>query len=322
MPAVPSASDPRAVILDTDIGTDVDDAMALSLILGLPGVDLLGVSTVYGDTVLRARLARRYGALAEYGFPVRAGEGTPLSGREVWWAGHEGSLHSGLAEETHEDGPAADWMVRTVAERPGQVDVLAIGPLTNIALALDADPAFAENVRTLWVMGGAFGGPERTEHNFRSDATAADRVFSSGIRAVVTGLEVTRRVKVLDTHLRQLKVAGALGEALVADIDQWWRFWDEQWNVPHDPVAVLSLARPDLFTLSEPGTVRIETDGEDAGASTFVPGTGGGAGSAGAPGGEGRTRLVRDLDTKAVAEQIVRGIVAAGSGRSGAPEDR
>lgn len=272
----------HSVILDTDIGTDVDDAMALALVLGLPEADLLGVTTVYGDTALRARLARRYGSLAGHDLPVRAGRGPTLSGREVWWAGHEGSLHSGLDGEAYDGEPAVDWMVRTVAERPGRVDVLAIGPLTNIALALDADPAFAENVRTLWVMGGAFGEGAETEHNFRSDATAADRVFSSGIRAVVTGLEVTRRVKVLEPHLRRLEAAGALGEALVADIDQWWRFWNEQWNVPHDPVAVLSLARPELFTLSEPGTVRIEADGENAGAGVFTAGGG------------GRTRLVRE----------------------------
>ncbi|WP_040702892.1 nucleoside hydrolase [Nocardiopsis ganjiahuensis] len=318
MPAVPAASASRAVILDTDIGTDVDDAMALALLLGLPGADLLGVTTVYGDTELRARLARRYGALAARDLRVRAGAGATLSGREVWWAGHEGSLHSGLEKESYEDGSAVEWMVRTAAERPGQVDVLAIGPLTNIALALDADPAFAENVRTLWVMGGSFDGAERTEHNFRSDAVAAARVFGSGIRTVVTGLEVTRRVRVLDTHLRELKVAGPLGAALVADIDQWWKFWDEQWNVPHDPVAVLSLARPELFTLSGPGTVRIELDGEDAGASTFVPDTAQGAAQdtvEGTGGAAGRTRLVLDLDAEAVAEEIVRGIVAAGAGR-------
>ncbi len=314
MLVVPAASTARAVILDTDIGTDVDDAMALALLLGLPGANLLGVTTVYGDTELRARLARRYGALAGRDLRVRAGAGATLSGREVWWAGHEGSLHSGLEEESYEHESAVEWMVRTVAERPGQVDVLAIGPLTNIALALDTDPSFAENVRTLWVMGGAFDDVERTEHNFRSDATAARRVFTSGIRAVVTGLEVTRRVRVLDTHLRELKVAGPLGAALVADIDQWWKFWDEQWNVPHDPVAVLSLVRPELFTLSGPGTVHIEPDGEDAGASTFVPdaaqGTVPGAGGTG-----GGARLVLDLDTEAVAEEIVRGIVTAGNGR-------
>lgn len=302
----------HTVILDTDIGTDVDDAMALALLLGLPEADLLGVTTVYGDTALRARLARRYGSLAGRDLPVRAGRGPTLSGREVWWPGHEGSLHSGLDEESYDGGSAVDWLVRTVAESPGRVDVLAIGPLTNIALALEADPSFAENLRTLWVMGGAFSEGEEVaeaEHNFRSDATAAERVFSSGVRAVVTGLEVTRRVKVLEPHLRQLEKAGAIGEALVADIDQWWKFWDEQWNVPHDPVAVLSMARPELFTLSEPGTVRIETSGENAGASVFVPG------------GQGRTRLVRDLDTEAVAEQIVRGIVAAGSGQDRAPVD-
>ncbi|MEV5962175.1 nucleoside hydrolase [Kribbella sp. NPDC051952] len=79
------------IILDTDIGSDVDDAMALAQLMGTPGFDLVEVHTVYGDTRLRAQIARRYAALAGLEVDVVAGTAKPLSGREVWWAGHEGT---------------------------------------------------------------------------------------------------------------------------------------------------------------------------------------------------------------------------------------
>lgn len=289
-----------SAVLDTDIGSDVDDAMALALVLGTPSIDLAAVTTVYGDTLLRARLARRYASLAGVDVPVHAGAAEPRSGRAVWWAGHEGSLHDDLRSERVEPEAAADALVRLAAASPGRLDVLAVGPLTNVAAALDADPAFAANVRTLWVMGGDFVGDE-AEHNLRSDAAAARAVFASGVETVVCGLDVTRRVVVAADGLARIRAAGPLGAALGRDIDQWWAYWDKAWNVPHDPVTVLALARPDLFELSGPGRVEVAVGGDDEGRARFVADP------------AGSTRVVRALDAAAVAEAVVAGIVAAGS---------
>ncbi|WP_166404818.1 nucleoside hydrolase [Labedella endophytica] len=291
---------PHRVILDTDIGSDVDDLMALVLLLGTPSVELVGVTTVYGDTALRARLAHRVLGMAGAGVPVHAGVREPLSGREVWWAGHEGALYPDLEAETYDSDEAVRYLVDTVLAAPGEIDVIAIGPLTNIAAALTAEPRFAESVRHLWVMGGDFadGTPE---HNLRSDAVAARIVFDSGMPITITGLEVTRRIDIRAEQLERIAQAGELGELIRAEIEQWWAFWDETWNVPHDPVTVLTLVAPDLFEVTAPGHVEIG-DGEREGCSTHSPG-------------EGRTRVVTTLDVDAVGERIVAGIVDATDAR-------
>lgn len=292
----------RPVILDTDIGSDVDDAMALALLLASREVDLLGITTVYGDTLLRARIARRYTSLAGRDVPVFAGLAEPRSGRPVWWAGHEGSLHQALADEPVDPMPAVDFLLRSARAHAGTLEVIAIGPLTNIAAAIDQDPTFAARVRRLWVMGGDFAGGE-AEHNFRSDSVAAVTVFGSGIATVVSGLEITRQLTIGADQLARLRAAGPLGAALGADIDQWWEFWNESWNVPHDPVTVLTLTRPDLFTLSDGGRIGVTTQGEaEEGRSHFEAEPG------------GSSRIVRALAAERVAEEIIEGIVAAGVG--------
>jgi purine nucleosidase len=288
------------VILDTDIGSDVDDAMALALILGTPDLDLIGITTVYGDTALRARIARRYASLARRDVPVHAGIADPTSGRDVWWAGHEGSLHDDLDTESIEPTPAVDFLLRSAGAHGGDLDIIAVGPLTNIAAAINADPNFAASVRTLWIMGGDFSGGE-AEHNFRSDSNAARTVFGSRISTVVSGLEITRRIKIETSQLARLRAAGPIGAALGADIDQWWRYWNEAWNVPHDPVTVLTVTRPDLFQLSKPGRITVATDSdENDGKSAFEACSG------------GASRIVESLDAELVAEEIIAGIVAAG----------
>lgn len=289
------------VILDTDIGSDVDDLLALALILGTPEIDLVGVTTVYGDTRLRAQLTRSVLNKLGQDLPVHAGVATPLSGRAVWWAGHEGALHGDLERESYDSDDAVRFLLDTVIAAPGEIDVIAIGPLTNIAEAIKADERFSRSVRHLWVMGGSFADDE-PEHNFRSDDLAARTVFASGIPTTVSGLEVTRKINIGSDELARIAGAGEVGRLIEAEIEQWWKFWDTAWNVPHDPVTVLTLTRPDLFEFSAPGTIVIRT-GEEGGISDFVAG-------------EGASRVAADLDADAVSAAIVEGIVAGCGSRS------
>lgn len=292
------------VILDTDIGTDVDDLMALALILGTPAIELLGVTTVYGDVELRARMTKRVAAIAGADLPVHAGERETLSGREVWWAGHEALLYEDLDRERIDGADAVSFLVDAVCAEPGAIDVIAIGPLTNIAAAITRDERFAGSVRHLWIMGGSFTDDE-PEHNLRSDAAAAAVVFGAGIPTTVAGLEVTRLVNMGRDALQRIGASGAIGKAIEAEITQWWSFWGTEWNVPHDPVTVLTMVRPEFFTYSE-GTVTILTGAEE-GISRFDAGA-------------GSTRIVTGLDADAVAEAIVAGIEAAAKPvRSGDP---
>lgn len=294
------------VILDTDIGTDVDDLMALALILGTPAIELLGVTTVYGDVDLRARMTKRVAAIAGADFPVYAGEPETLSGREVWWAGHEGALYEDLGRERIGGADGVQFLIDSVCAEPGAIDVIAIGPLTNIAAAITRDDRFAASIRHLWIMGGSFADDE-PEHNLRSDAAAAAIVFGAGIPSTVAGLEATRLISMGSDALDRIGGAAAIGKTIEAEIRQWWAFWETEWNVPHDPVTVLSMVRPELFTYSAEGTVTIAASGPDEGVSRFRAGA-------------GRTRIIAGLDAQAVAEAIVAGIEsAADPARSGDP---
>ncbi|MEV0614298.1 nucleoside hydrolase [Nonomuraea sp. NPDC050404] len=283
------------VIFDTDIGTDVDDALALAVLLGSPEVDLLGGTTVYGDTLLRARLAKRLAGLASRPLTVIPGATETLTGRDVWWAGHEGRLFPDLAEQEVDQGDAVAYLVDRVTAAPGEVDVVAVGPLTNIARAITAAPAFARDVRHLWIMGGRFDDPA-PEHNLKCDPEAAAIVFGSGAPITVTGLEITTTVRMDAAAVSAIAAAGPLGEALKAEIEQWWRFWNEEWNCPHDPITVLTMVAPELFAFSEEGHVTVGTDGS----TTFEPGG-------------GRTRITTSAPATPVAQEIVRRIVAAAS---------
>ncbi|KQZ23236.1 MULTISPECIES: nucleoside hydrolase [unclassified Microbacterium] len=287
------------VILDTDIGTDVDDLMALALILGSPSIDLIGVTTVYGDTTLRGRMTKRIAEIAGVDLPVHAGETATLSGREVWWAGHEAKLYNDLDRHRLDGTDAVGQLIDAVCAVPKTVDVMAIGPLTNIAAAIERDSRFVSSVRHLWVMGGSFSDDE-PEHNFRSDAAAASIVFDSGIPMTIAGLEVTRLIEIGRDALARMSASGPLGRTIEAEITQWWEFWGTEWNVPHDPVTVLTMTHPELFEFSPEGRVEILRGDGDEGISRFHAG-------------EGHTRIVTALDAAAVADAVVSGIAAASS---------
>ena len=265
------------IALDTDIGTDVDDLLALALVLGSPELAVQAVTTVYGDTALRARMVHRAYALAgRPAPPIAAGAGTPRSGTPVFWAGHEGRLMADLDREPLDETLDAVGLLRRSAT------VLAIGPLTNVADALDGP----HTVERLVVMGGDFGSAD-PEHNLTCDAAAAQAVFAAGIPALVTGIDQTRRVVLDDSHVDAIAASGPLGEHLAAETHQ-FRRWLGRPNSPHDPVAILALLRPDLFTVAT-GTVRVGDDG-----STSL-----------APDDAGPHQVATDLDVPAVTRELV-----------------
>jgi purine nucleosidase len=261
------------VILDTDIGSDVDDALALATLIGSPDVVIEGITTVYGDTDLRARLAKRLVAICPDAgdFPVLAGRRETFTERPVWWTGHEGSSFSDLANFPPDDGDAVEFLVQRVLANPDKIDILAIGPLTNIAAAIQADPAFATSVRSLVVMGGDFV-HDKPEHNFVCDAEATRIVFTSRIKAVVVGLDVTETVDIDEAWSAGLaQTCGQLGRALDSEIRTWLAFDGHGWTNPHDATTVLALTDPDLFEFRD-GWINITSQPTElAGASRLSP---------------------------------------------------
>ncbi|ALX66425.1 nucleoside hydrolase [Microbacterium sp. XT11] len=275
--------------LDTDIGTDVDDLLAIAMILGSPELELDAVCTVYGDVHLRAQIvAAVFATVGRPAPPIALGERETRSGREVWWAGHEGETIQGLTEHTY----AADR--DGVSELAAAHTVAAIGPLTDVAAAVENPD---HGIRRIVMMGGEFS-RGIVEHNIRCDVAAADEVFESRVPLLAVGLEQTERIRLAHAELDRIAEAGPLGAMIGAEMRRFWSFAEQDYNVPHDPIAVLTLARPDLFEVTR-GVITVQTEGKDAGLTRFAPTA------------DGPHEIVTDMDEEAVATEILERILRA-----------
>jgi len=265
------------LILDTDIGTDVDDCLALAFVLGSPELELEGVTCVYGDVALRARMALKLLRLAgRSDVPVMLGSAQTLLGiRPIHWPGHEGV---GLLD-AGDDGfaPAAehavDYLVRTVMENSGKIHLLAIGPLTNVALAFRREPRLADRLAHLTIMGGAFRGRDGlglpyAEHNFVCDPEAARIVLAAGAPTTLVPLDVTTRVAIRRDAVAQIRTGGSpFHDAVARQVELYPRFAESGATLLHDPLAAALIVRPELAE-TVPLRVEIETQGRlSAGAS-------------------------------------------------------
>jgi purine nucleosidase len=248
------------VILDTDIGTDVDDALALAVLLGSKEVDLIGITTVYGDAQLRSTIAMHLCSLKNRSIPTFIGESKPISGREIWMSGSEGKNFKDLDSFTPQTTSAVDFLVGTVVAQPKSVDVIAIGPLTNIAQAIQVERDFVEKVKRVWIMGGDFT-QSRVEHNFKCDIDAARIVMESNVPISILDLPSSQKTIIRMEEIEQIRNAPVFGTLLYSEIMSWIQPRNQDWTIPHDPIAALSLLAPEFFESSPAGQVRIDPEG-------------------------------------------------------------
>lgn len=283
----------RVMILDTDIGTDVDDMLALIILAKAKEANLVGVTTVYGDTRLRAKIAKHVcNLLGRPDIPVIAGEEATLTNRTVWWPGHEGKgIHHLDKVEIEEETDAVTFLQVVAHQYPRELELVAIGPLTNLAKAISSDRAFASSVRHLYIMGGAFW-LEKAEHNIKSDPEAAKIVFESGVPITVCGLDVTTCVWLRDEELRMIVKDNPLGCILEDQVRRWWAFKGQTQNHPHDPIAVLTALNPELFEF-EHCDVRIGVSDQDLGESRPTHC------------GQGEVRIASRVDVEAITKELV-----------------
>src|SRR5699024_7544534 len=226
----------KKVIIDTDIGSDIDDAMALALAIKSFEIEIKGITTVYGDVDLRARLAKKLLDLGDCpNIGVYAGIEKPLlRERDVWMAGHEGD---GVLDEgeiiSYESQHAVDFIIDTIMNAPGEVTLILIGPLTNIATAIIREPRIADNVKEIILMGGVTRLSKDslhlpiTEHNIHSDPEAASVVFNSSAAITMVGVDVTHQVTIGREHQRQLENSTPLNNAIAKQMEKWFDFIEE-----------------------------------------------------------------------------------------------
>jgi purine nucleosidase len=259
------------IILDCDPG--IDDALAIAFAHGHPGIDLLGITTVAGNVGL-AKTTENALAVCEFigaaGTPVTAGCAGPLlrpalDARQVH--GESGLGGAVLPPPAADPAPghAIDYIIDAVRAAPGEITLVATGPLTNIALAVRREPRLADWVGGFVIMGGSAGRGNTTpaaEYNIWADPEAATVVFRAGWTVVMLGLDVTLRTGAAAEVLQRMRDLGPLGtELLLPALDQYRSVSGPGGPPVHDVCAVAWVAQPELFGLV-PARVQVETSGQ------------------------------------------------------------
>jgi purine nucleosidase len=258
------------MILDCDPG--IDDALAITFAHGHPDLDLLGITTVAGNVGLAQTTANAL-AVCEFigaaNTPVTPGCAGPflrpaLDAREV----HGESGLGGAVLPAPTTGPAAghaiDFIIDTVRADPGEITLVATGPLTNIALAVRREPRLPGWVRDFVIMGGSSGRGNTTpaaEYNMWADPEAAAMAFGAGWPVIMLGLDVTQRTGASAAVLDRMGRLGRLGRGLLLPaLEQYLSTGDSGGPPVHDVCAVAWVAQPDVFGLV-PARVQVETTG-------------------------------------------------------------
>jgi len=234
---MPTTENPLSLILDTNIGDDIDDTLALALILNSPELELRGITTVFINSARRAQLARKVLSVWNRAdVPVTAGCSLPLLQPLTQGVGRQ--LQDFDLPQAEVPLPhSVDFLVQSLEEK---WPILAIGPLTNVALALAREPRLAEKTRLI-MMGGQGPQGERREWNIHCDPEAAAMVFRSGIEIWQIGYDVTSQVRLSDTHLARIASENNPRAELLARLIRLWQNGKDALPVLHDPLAVLAL---------------------------------------------------------------------------------
>lgn len=248
----------KKIIFDTDLGGDIDDALALALAVNSPEIEIIGITSVYLGAMWRAGIIlRMLDVFEKKNIPVFAGAQKPLIG---FWGEHTVPDSANSLENNPgiSNMPACDFIAKTVNENE-KVTILAIGPLTNIALAISKDPEIAKKANLVLMGGQIFRA--NPEWNIKCDPEAARIVFESNIPITMIGLDVTEKCRLDHNQISSIKAAGNKRCDLLCEmIDTFLTQFDFMPTL-HDPLALAAIIWPELMEY-ETKTILVETKGE------------------------------------------------------------
>jgi inosine-uridine nucleoside N-ribohydrolase len=270
------------LILDVDTG--VDDALAIGYALNRPDAELLMLSTLAGNTnVVNAteNSLRVLGLLGASCVPVHQGASRPLARphRDAgYFHGQNGlggaELPSVGSEPRPERGPAA--IIRLVRQRPGEIALVCLGPLTNLAIALNVLPELPDLLRRLVVMGGSFFRPgnvtPHAEYNIWADPEAAQQVFATAFPdAIVVGLDVTHQANLVPADWQRASTKSDPRSVLLSAVcNQSFAVRNQAELHLHDPLATAVALDPSLVMV-ERGEIDVVLSGEEEGKTNWSP---------------------------------------------------
>lgn len=266
------------LLLDTDIGSDIDDAVCLAYLLSQPQCELLGITTVSGQPDLRARIASALCMAAGRDVPIYPGAADPLivPARQPLSPQAE-KLGAWPHRTEFPQGEAIEFMRRTIRANPGEVTLFAIGPLTNIALLFKADPEIPALLKQFVIMGGDFRMPPppnwqggRYEWNIFCDPEAARMVYTSGASVRAIGLEITTQVWLDAAAVTERFGRHRLLRPVLDFAEVWFRQVPDR-IIFHDPLAAVTLFDAQQCAF-ERGDVHVElASGEDHARTFWTP---------------------------------------------------
>ena len=267
------------LIIDTDPG--IDDAMALFYAISDPNIDLLALTTVFGNVTTMQASRNALFLLKTAGIDIPVAQGL-LQPRELpafppsaLVHGSEGFGTLQVPKQTAQviAEPAPEFLVRMARKHKGELVLSAIGPLTNVAAALDIDSEFCHNLKRIVVMGGSLGAggniTTAAEANIYHDPHAADFVFRNGCNITLVGLDVTNRIICPRSYFAQLaEQSPILGGLLYKMADFYIDFYETVGKFAgcgmHDPSALIACSAPELF-VTEDHKLRVICSGDRSG---------------------------------------------------------
>lgn len=241
--------DEYKVLIDTDVGDDIDDAFALLLAAKSNELDVVAVTTVFRNTVCRAKQVSKLTAVLGKSIPVYAGEGLPLSKKipPFFHDKDEDLLQTKPCQydQTMDDftvgGDAVGAIIDFADKYDGELTVVTIGAMTNLAKAIERNPDVVGKIKEVVAMGGWFTN-FLPEWNVICDPEAFQTVISSGLNVRFVGLDVTLKCTLDDKLLDDFRNSNDNANRLVVSwLDKWFETFKFEKSVMHDPLAVASV---------------------------------------------------------------------------------
>ena len=260
---------PEKIIIDTDIGDDIDDAFAVALGLSSPEFQVLGFSASFGDTVTRAKmLDRMLGELGRGDIPVA--QGLPVNVNLNAFTQRRYAEAGSFARASHPG--SVEFILEQARKYPGQVTLVAVGPLPNVGAAIDKDPAAFRKLKRVVIMGGSirtmtdpYGvAPAIAPHpewNIKNDIGAAKKLFAAGVPLVVLPLDSTANLRLHDVARTALFAHGSMLTNILAGLYYEWSAYTRAASpILYDPMTLASMLDPSLCPMT-PMHITVEDDG-------------------------------------------------------------